>query len=60
MMHQHLAKQIIGAAIELHKCWGPGFYARICRRGFNHTCRLGKPLFNVPLLKQGITSLPLS
>lgn len=53
MKEEQLTAQIIGAAIEVHKRWGPGLYEEIyeksmCRelelRGLSFACQMGLPL----------------
>ena len=53
MKEEHLTEQIIGAAIEVHKHWGPGLYEEIyersmCRelelRGLAFDCQVSLPL----------------
>jgi len=54
MVEQELTEQIIGAAIEVHKHWGPGLYEEIYEKSMHHELRLR----NVPCEKQ--VSLPLT
>ena len=53
MKEEHFTEQIIGAAIEVHKHWGPGLYEEIyersmCRelvlRGLAFDCQASLPL----------------
>jgi GxxExxY protein len=57
MREGDLTEQIIGAAIEVHKHWGPGLYEEIYERSMCHELRLGKVAFesqvNLPLLYKG-------
>lgn len=40
MIEFDLTEQIIGAAIEVHKHWGPGLYEEIYERSLYHELRL--------------------
>ncbi len=57
MIESDLTEQIIGAAIEVHKHWGPGLYEEIYERSLCHELRLRKVAFesqvNLPLLYKG-------
>ena len=55
MIDADLTEQIIGAAIEVHKHWGPGLYEEVYERSLCHELRLRNVAFdfNVPTLKQG-------
>ena len=57
MIESDLTEQIIGAAIEVHKHWGPGLYEEIYERSLCHELRLHKVAFesqvNLPLLYKG-------
>lgn len=53
MIEEQLTEKIIGAAIEVHRIWGPGLYEEIYERslireltlqGINHKCQLSIPL----------------
>lgn len=53
MLHETLTESLIGAAIEVHKHWGPGLYEEIyekslCRelelRGISYARQLRRPL----------------
>lgn len=49
LIEEDLTKKIIGAAIEVHRYWGPGLIESIYE----------KMNFNVPVLKNGIKRLVL-
>ena len=57
MIDAELTEQIIGAAIEVHKHWGPGLYEEIYERSLCHELRLrGLPFatqVNLPLVYKG-------
>jgi len=58
MLEEQLTGQIIGAAIEVHRYWGPGLYEEIYLKLTN--CKVGLLInFNVPVLKQGIKRMVL-
>ena len=40
LIDKELTQQIIGAAIEVHKHWGPGLYEDIYERSLHHELRL--------------------
>lgn len=56
-MKADLTKEIIGAAIEVHKHWGPGLYEEIYERSLCHELGLRKVSFEkqvkLPLLYKG-------
>jgi GxxExxY protein len=57
MMESALTEQIIGAAIEVHKHWGPGLYEEIYERSMCHELRLRNVAFEtqvqLPLVYKG-------
>jgi GxxExxY protein len=53
MIEEGLTERIIGAAIEVHKHWGPGLYEEVYERSMRHELRLR----NVPFETQ--VQLPL-
>jgi GxxExxY protein len=57
MLEEDLTKQIIGAAIEVHKHWGPGLYEEIYERSLCHELTLRKLPFEnqlrIPMLYKG-------
>ncbi|MFZ4397159.1 MAG: GxxExxY protein [Kiritimatiellia bacterium] len=57
MMESALTEQIIGAAIEVHKHWGPGLYEEIYERSMCHELRLRNVAFDtqvqLPLVYKG-------
>jgi GxxExxY protein len=57
MIEAELTKQIIGAAIEVHKHWGPGLYEEIYERSLCHELRLRGMMFDtqvkLPLVYKG-------
>jgi len=65
MMESTLTEQIIGAAIEVHKHWGPGLYEEIHEAQLLTYmkltgCRVGLLInFNVPVLTKGIKRMVL-
>jgi GxxExxY protein len=40
MLSSEMTREIIGAAIEVHKHWGPGLYEEIYERSLMHELRL--------------------
>ena len=40
MVEEKLTEQIIGAAIEVHKHWGPGLYEEVYEKSMYHELRL--------------------
>ncbi len=57
MIEANVTEQIIGAAIEVHKHWGPGLYEEIYERSMSHEMRLRNMAFDtqvkLPLLYKG-------
>ena len=57
MIEEELTEQIIGAAIEVHKHWGPGLYEEIYERSMCVELRLRKMSFenqmSLPLIYKG-------
>ncbi|MDA3872617.1 MAG: GxxExxY protein [Kiritimatiellae bacterium] len=57
MIEQQLTKELIGAAIEVHKHWGPGLYESVYEKSFCKELSLRKLSFDtqthVPLLYKG-------
>jgi GxxExxY protein len=57
MMEADLTEQIIGAAIEVHKHWGPGLYEEVYERSLCCELRLRNVAFEtqvrLPLLYKG-------
>ncbi len=57
MIEEKLTEQIIGAAIEVHKHWGPGLYEEIYEKSLCHELRLRNILFEnqvkLPLIYKG-------
>ncbi|AKJ64837.1 GxxExxY protein [Kiritimatiella glycovorans] len=57
MVEAELTEQIIGAAIEVHKHWGPGLYEEIYERSLCHELRLrsvaSETQVRLPLLYKG-------
>ena len=57
MIEDKLTEQIIGAAIEVHKHWGPGLYEEIYERSMCVELRLRKLSFenqlSLPLIYKG-------
>jgi len=57
MIESDLTEQIIGAAIEVHKHWGPGLYEEVYERSLCHELRLRNIAFcnqfQVPLAYKG-------
>jgi GxxExxY protein len=57
MMEADLTEQIIGAAIEVHKHWGPGLYEEVYERSMCYELRLRNVAFEtqvrLPLLCKG-------
>ncbi len=50
MIESDLTEQIIGAAIEVHKHWGPGLYEEIYERSMCHELRLRNVAFETQVL----------
>lgn len=40
MREEELTKEIIGAAIEVHRCWGPGLFESIYEKSLAHELQL--------------------
>lgn len=59
LIHQELTEQIIGAAIEVHRYWGPGLYEEIYERSLCAELTLRKIAFasqvRLPLVYKDIT-----
>ena len=57
MIEEALTEQIIGAAIEVHKHWGPGLYEEVYERSLCHELRLRNVAFEtqvqLPLVYKG-------
>jgi GxxExxY protein len=57
MIEDQLTEQIIGAAIEVHKHWGPGLYEEIYERSLYRELRLRNVAFEsqlrLPLVYKG-------
>ena len=57
MIEEELTEQIIGAAIEVHKHWGPGLYEEIYEKSMCVELRLMKMTFenqmSLPLIYKG-------
>jgi len=57
MIEEKLTEQIIGAAIEAHRYWGPGLYEEIYQRSLCHELRLRNIPFEnelrLPLIYKG-------
>ena len=57
MIEEALTEQIIGAAIEVHRHWGPGLYEEIYERSMYHELRLRDVPFDaqvvLPLVYKG-------
>ncbi|GEM_PF-3009876 len=57
LIHKELTEQIIGAAIEAYRFWGPGLYEEIDERGLCAELTLRKVAFEnqlpLPLLDKG-------
>ena len=57
MIEAELTKHIIGAAIEVHKHWGPGLYEEIYEKSLYHELRLRNMAFvgqlRLPLIYKG-------
>jgi GxxExxY protein len=57
LIHKELTEQIIGAAIEVHRFWGPGLYEEIYERSLCAELRLRSVNFEnqlrLPLLYKG-------
>jgi GxxExxY protein len=57
MIEEQLTEQVIGAAIEVHKYWGPGLYEEIYERSLCHELRLRGVRFRnqvkLPLVYKG-------
>ena len=58
MLERELTENIIGAAIEVHKHWGPGLYEEIYERSLCRELELRKLSFQqqtkIPLLYKGV------
>ena len=58
-MEKSITEQIIGAAIEVHRYWGPGLYEEIYERSLCHELSLRKIPFEtqvqLPLVYKGAT-----
>ena len=58
-MEESITEQIIGAAIEVHRYWGPGLYEEIYERSLCHELSLRKIPFEtqvqLPLVYKGAT-----
>jgi len=56
-MEKSITEQIIGAAIEVHRYWGPGLYEEIYERSLGHELSLRKIPFEtqvqLPLVYKG-------
>jgi GxxExxY protein len=59
MMEEDLTAQIIGAAIEVHKYWGPGLYEEIYERSLCRELTLRHIAYESQVLKQGIKRMVL-
>jgi GxxExxY protein len=57
MIESKSTEQIIGAAIEVHKHWGPGLYEEVYERSMSHELRLRNMVFEtqvkLPLVYKG-------
>jgi GxxExxY protein len=57
MIESDLTEQIIGAAIEVHKYWGPGLYEEVYERSLCHELRLRNLAFEtqvkLPMVYKG-------
>ena len=57
MIEANLTEQIIGAAIEVHKYWGPGLYEEIYERSICHELHLRNIAFDnqvrLPMIYKG-------
>ena len=57
MIEEKLTEQIIGAAIEVHRYWGPGLYEDIYQKSLCHELRLQNIPFEnelrLPLIYKG-------
>ena len=57
LIEEALTEQIIGAAIEVHKYWGPGLYEEIYERSMCHELHLRNVAFErqvaLPLIYKG-------
>ena len=57
MIEEQLTEQIIGAAIEVHKYWGPGLYEDIYEKSLCHELKLRgvdfKNQVRLPLIYKG-------
>ena len=49
-MHEELTREIIGAAIEVHKHWGPGLYEEIYEKSLCKELELRQIVFQNQLL----------
>ena len=58
MIEEQLTEQIIGAAIEVHKYWGPGLYEDIYEKSLCHELTLRGVRFQnqvrLPLINKGV------
>jgi GxxExxY protein len=58
MIEEQLTEQIIGAAIEVHKYWGPGLYEDIYEKSLCHELTLRGVRFQnqvrLPLIYKGV------
>jgi len=58
LIHRELTEQILGAAIEVHKFWGPGLYEEIYERSLCAELGLRKIAFvnqhRLPLVYKGV------
>ena len=59
MIEEELTQQIIGAAIEVHRHWGPGLYEDIYEKSLCHELRMRDVRFEnqvkLPLIYKGET-----
>ena len=57
MIEEELTEQIIGAAIEVHRYWGPGLYEEIYQNSLCHELRLRNISFEnelrLPIIYKG-------
>jgi GxxExxY protein len=58
LIYEELTEQLIGAAIEVHRFWGPGLYEEIYERSLCAELTLRKVMFEnqlrLPLLYKGV------